>query len=315
MRLLGGRFQFESNSPQLMQLVNSAYKGLPSHRLTEASPRLTVKLVLGPGAGPRRFGTEPPPLSMLSGAGLVGTATAMSSSVIVLPQELAALVTVSPQMLRYPYHTRYEMIEFAVFTLATRSQLLVPLHGACVGLGRRGVLLMGPSGAGKSTVALQCLLAGFHFVSEDAVFVEPRRMKATGVANYLHVRAETLQWFDPIRVGDVIRRSPVIRRRSGVKKFELDLRRGAYSLAPRPLDVAAVVLLSPQSARGSSLVQRLAVADLGTRLAASQPYAANQPGWNPFVKAVAKLGVFELRRGKHPRDAVGALREILAGDF
>ena len=30
-QMLGGRFQFESNSPQLLRLVDSAYLGLPGH--------------------------------------------------------------------------------------------------------------------------------------------------------------------------------------------------------------------------------------------------------------------------------------------
>jgi len=33
-QLLGGRFQFESDSPQLLRLVDSAYSGLPPHRLS-----------------------------------------------------------------------------------------------------------------------------------------------------------------------------------------------------------------------------------------------------------------------------------------
>jgi hypothetical protein len=57
-------------------------------------------------------------------------------------------------MLRFPYHARYELIEFAVFTLAARAQGLVPLHAACVGEEGRGLLLMGESGAGKSTASL-----------------------------------------------------------------------------------------------------------------------------------------------------------------
>src|SRR5258708_6306038 len=97
-------------------------------------------------------------------------------------------------MLRFPYHIRYELIEFAVFMLACRAQRLVPMHAACVGLDGRGILLMGPSGSGKSTVALHCLLAGFDFLSEDSVFVASKSMGATGVANFLHVREDSLRW-------------------------------------------------------------------------------------------------------------------------
>ena len=68
----------------------------------------------------------------------------------------------------------------------------MPLHAACVGQGGRGVLLIGESGAGKSTASLHCLLRGLDFVSEDSIFATPDTMLATGVANFLHVRCDSL---------------------------------------------------------------------------------------------------------------------------
>jgi len=65
---------------------------------------------------------------MLSGPGFLAGAPHSSNFVVLAPAERSALVAVSPQMLRFPYHTRYELIEFAVFTLAARVQGLVPLH-------------------------------------------------------------------------------------------------------------------------------------------------------------------------------------------
>jgi hypothetical protein len=45
LQLLGSRFRFESNSAQLLRLVDSAYAGLPPHRLTAQAPRLKVRLL------------------------------------------------------------------------------------------------------------------------------------------------------------------------------------------------------------------------------------------------------------------------------
>src|ERR1700692_3286625 len=74
-QLLGGRFQFESNSPQLLRLVDSAYLGLPRHRLSTVVPRLRVRLLLRGGEQPRpRRRSEPPQFSMLSGPGYLGGA-------------------------------------------------------------------------------------------------------------------------------------------------------------------------------------------------------------------------------------------------
>ena len=80
---------------------------------------------------------------MLHGAGFLGSATDASTIAVLFPAERTALVFVSREMLRFPYHIRYELIEFAVFTLASRAQRLVPLHAACVGLDGRGDLAHG----------------------------------------------------------------------------------------------------------------------------------------------------------------------------
>jgi energy-coupling factor transporter ATP-binding protein EcfA2 len=311
-QLLGGRFQFESNSPQLLRLVDSAYSGLPGHRLSTAAPRLRVRMLLRPGEQPRdRRRSEPPPLSMLSGPGYLGGATGSSNFVVLSPRERTALVVLSQQMLRFPYHTRYEFIEFAAFTLASRCQGLVSLHAACIGRAGRGILLMGPSGSGKSTVTLHCLLQGLDMLSEDSVFVAPDTMLATGVANFLHVRSDSLRWLGGTRAAAAIRKSPVIRRRSGVRKFEVDLRRGAYRLAARPLKIIAVVFLSPQSAGDRPLLDSLSKSALLAKLTAAQAYAANQPEWSTFSKSVSRLKAFELRRGHHPLEAVETLKQLL----
>jgi hypothetical protein len=314
LQLLGGRFRFETNSRELLRLVDSAYAGLPRHRLSPVVPRLRVGLLLSPRGQPRSARRlEPSPLNMLSAAGFLGGATDSSDFMVVSPPQRAALIVVSPKMLRFPYHTRYELIEFAVFTLAARTQGLVSLHAACVGRGGHGILLMGSSGAGKSTVALQCLLQGLDFLSEDAVFVAPDTLRATGIANFLHVRADSLRWIERDSDAAPIRNSPVIRRRSGVKKFELDLRRGGYRLAASPLQIGAVVFLSAQKSHDGPLLRPLLKSTLLARLANAQTYAAGQPGWATFAGRLSDLGGFELRRGRHPLEAVEALRWLLAG--
>jgi hypothetical protein len=311
LHLLGGRFSFESNSQQLLRLVDSAYARLPRHRLAANAPDLRVGL-LQIAAVPARSRFGPPVLGTFSGGGLLGGASGSSNIVMVSPEGRSALVAVAADMLRFPYHTRYELIEFAVFTLASRVQGLVSLHAACVGTSKRGVLLMGASGSGKSTVALQCLLQGFDFVSEDSTLVAPETMLATGVANFLHVRSDSLRWVVQARAVAAIRNSPVITRRSGVKKFEVDLRLGNHRLAAAPLKLASVIFLSTKSGAHGRLLHPLSGRELLARLSASQAYAANQPHWGALCRQLSRLGGFELRRGRHPLEAVAALRELLA---
>jgi len=308
--VLGARVRFESNSEDLLRLVDLAYAGLPRHKLSRVAPQLRVRLVLT-SPERKRANLGPAPLQMMSGGGLLAGAAESSSFVVVSPHERGALVVVTPRMLRFPYHTRYELIEFAVFTLAARVQRLVALHGACVGRAGRGVLLLGPSGAGKSTLTLQCLIEGLGILSEDSVFVTPDTLLATGVSNFLHVRADSLRWIEKGRHFAKIGKSPVIRRRTGVRKYEVDLRRGEHALAERPLKMCAIVFLSAQAAAGRPLLKRLRQAQAMPMLVREQAYAASQPQWKLFTRTVTRVPFFELRRGQHPSESVGPLREII----
>jgi hypothetical protein len=311
MQLLGGRFTFRSNSEALLALVDAAFAGVPKHRFTSKSPRFEVRLNL---AAPSTRGSarHPPPLAMLSATDMLAGAPRNSNFAVLSPSRGTALVSVSQEMLAFPYHTRYELIEFTVYTLASRGQGLVPLHAACVGINGRGVLLMGESGAGKSTLSLQCLLEGFEFLAEDSIFVSAGRMLASGVANFLHVRTDSLGWLERKSDAAMIRKSPVIERRSGVEKFELNLRRTPFQLAGKPLKLVGVIFLSPRSAGTGSLLRRLPKRDAVARLNNEQGYGRTLPHWREFQRRLVAMGAYELQRGAHPRDGAKALREVLA---
>jgi len=313
--LLGGRFHFETDSVRLLRLVRAAYARLPAHRLAGVLPRFRVRLVLthagrtARAAAPRG---EPPPIRALAGAGILCGAMDRANFVALTPQQRSALLVVAADMLRYPYHVRYELLEFAVYVLAARAQALVPLHAACLGHDQAGVLLMGPSGAGKSTLELHGLLAGLEFVGEDSVLVEPTGLKATGVANFLHLRRDSLRFLARDQRTALLHGSSSIRRRSGVEKLEIDVRQRDYRLAAVPLRIRAVLFLSRRSAVGRCLLTPLPTSAVLERLGASQRYAACQPGWADFRAQIAHLQGYELRRGRHPLAAVETVRELLA---
>jgi hypothetical protein len=313
LQLLGGRFEFETDSARLLHLVRLAYARLPPHRFARAAPGYRVRLVLTPPQRPaRRRGSEPPAVRPLAGAGMLCGAVGRASFVALSAPQRTALIVVSHDLLRYAYHIRYELLEFAVYVLAARVQRLVPLHAACVGRAGRGILLVGPSGAGKSTLVLHCLLDGLDFLAEDSVLVKPQGLLATGVANFLHLRPDALRFLDRAGRLAVARRSSRIRRRSGVEKLEIDLRQPPYRLAAMPLRVGAVVFLSARQAARGALLTPLRKPVALRRLAANQRYAAHQPGWRVFRQQLERLPAYELRRATHPRQAVEALRTLLA---
>jgi hypothetical protein len=309
--LLGGAFEFECENSELRRLVEWAYAGLPRHKFPGVAPRFRIRLALAPRSRAQPRGA-PPRIEMLSGAQLLCGTTSSTDFAVMSADQRSGLVVVSPDMLRFPYIVRYELIEFAVFTLAARVQGLMPLHAACVGQGGRGLLLIGDSGAGKSTASLHWLLRGLEFLAEDSVLVVPDSLLATGVANFLHVRCDSLHSL-PHSSAAMIRQSPVIRRRSGVEKFEVDLRRTDFRLAARPLRVTHVVFMSAESARHDVLLRPLRSRTARVRFQASQPYAANQPKWRTFRTRLAAIPAFELRRGRHPAEAVDALQGLLDG--
>lgn len=310
-QILGGRFQFGSTSGALLQLVEAAYAGLPAHQLSTIAPAFHVELRLLPRSAAPNV-VEPPPVRVQSGAGLLCGVMDAANYVVLAPGQHGALVVASEDMLGHPYHLRYELIEFAVFTLATRGLGLLPLHGACIGRHGRGILLLGASGSGKSTLALYGLLHGLDFLAEDAVFVQPESLLATGVANYLHVQADALRFIDDAGARRWISRSPVIRRRSGTRKFEADLRQGYGRFATAPLELIGAVFVSSQPAADPHiLLSPLSKDEAAVRLSTSQAYAATQPGWDRFEQCLLQVGVHRLCRGRHPRDAADALYQLL----
>ncbi len=310
-QVLGGRFVFESDSEALLRLVEAAYGGLAGHVFPGDGTEFHIELRLLPARN-GVIAAEPPPVQAQSGAGLLCGVMDACNYLVIAPGQRRALVVVSEDMLSQPYYVRYELIEFAVFTLATRGLGLVPLHGACVGLNGRGVLLLGASGSGKSTLALHSLLGGLDFLAEDAVFVQPDSLLATGVANYLHVKADALHFVDDEQARQWIASAPVIRRRSGVDKYEPDLRQGRGALAAAPLVIAGAVFVSSEPGDSDdALLRSIPSHEVTSRLVADQPYASGQPGWPVFAPRLAALGLHELRRGSHPRASVNALRQLL----
>lgn len=307
--VMGACVDFLSDSEALLALADEAYAALPT-RACEA-PALTVELRLGSGGAP--FHGEPPVARMLGGAGLLGAVMDADNLALVNVAAGRAVVQVSPALLRWPYHLRYELIEFAVFTLVCRAHGLSALHAGCVGLGGQGVLLMGASGAGKSTLALQAMALGLEFLTEDATFVDPATLRALGVPNFVHLRFDALQWLADDALRERLAAAPVIRRRSGVEKHELDLRGGWAPLAAGPLVLRHLVFASAEPADGGALLQPLSTAETVRRLRLSQPYAAGQPGWPSLVGACERLHGWALRRGSHPRDGAQAVRALLTG--
>jgi hypothetical protein len=309
-RVLGADIQFNTDSRELLALVDEAFADGPRHRINGHVRQLRIDLRL---VGEPSAATPVPRMRLRAGAGFLHGALDRDNFATLAPAQGTALVVVSRPMLAHAHLVRYELIEFAALTLAARSQGLVPLHAACIARGRRGVLLLGDSGAGKSTLSLLAAAHGLRVIGEDNVFVAPSTLAATGLANFLHVRADAAHLFDA-SWRQALRNSTRIRRRSGVRKIALDLRRRPGARAERAPRLSAVIWLSSRAARAGQPLRNIGPSRLRQALRLTQPYAAQLPGWQEFERRVCALPGYELARAESTADTLRQLRGVLEAD-
>ena len=310
--LLGSQFSLESNDRRLMRIAAQAFSGLPIHRFPGRSDRLRIRLMLHGTAAGGQTDALAPELRTYGWNNLFCATMGPDTLAVLSPQTGFGLIVVSKHMLAFPYELRYELIEFAAFVLAARRRDLVPLHGACIALNGKGLLLLGDRGAGKSVTSLACLADGFEFVAEDGLVVCPATLLTSGLSSFLHLRSDSLHFFRGLKSARSMLKSPIIVRRSGVQKVELDARKIGVKLARSSVEIRAIVFLSGRKTRSAALATPLARAVTRDRLAQSQPYASSLPQWQAFVRRISGVPAYALARGDQPQDIVAAIREILA---
>jgi hypothetical protein len=309
--VLGCDFSVESTDRALGNLAVDAFGDLPRYKLDQQPRALTVSLVLTNHKRTWSRGAEPPRPVLSSGNGMLCATMDAGNFAIVDVAMSRALICISAAMLQYPYHARYELIEFAFLTLASRAQRLVPLHAACVGRNESGLLLMGSTGSGKSTLSLHALAAGMQLLSEDSAFVASTSLTITGVPNYIYLQREALNFLQPGRLRRQIQSSPKIRRRSGVQKYQANLREMHGSIARAPLQLTAIVMLSRRSVTKQPVLKPLPSKTFLAQLRREQPYASGMSNWGEFERSIADLPAYELRRPQHPDIAVRELQALL----
>ncbi|MGI9234254.1 MAG: serine kinase [Woeseiaceae bacterium] len=309
--VLGCDVSVDSTDHALLNLAIDAFGDLPRYRLGGRPPTLNVKLVLTYHERSWLRDADPPRPVLSSGNGLLCATTDPGNFAIVDVPMSRALICVSADMLQYPYHARYELIELAFLTLASRARSLVPLHTACVGSNGSGLLLMGSTGTGKSTLGLHALALGMQFLADDSAFVAPASLKITGVPNYLYLQRGTLDFLAPGQLRRQIQGSPKIRRRSGVQKYQANLRELHGKIARGPLQLAAMVMLSRRSVTKQPALKPVSRKTFLVKLRREQPYATGMSNWEEFERRIADVRTYELRRTQHPDSAVRELQALL----
>ncbi len=87
---------------------------------------------------------------------------------------------------------------FTLLYQALRPHGFFLLHAAALSWRGQGILITGPSGAGKTTTMLQCVRAGFQFLTDDTALLTRAPgsdIAAVAALNTMHVTPQTVAFF------------------------------------------------------------------------------------------------------------------------
>ena len=279
LHLLGGRFEFQTTSRELMRLVRWAYADLPAHRMSLPVPRCTIRLVLGEAATPASPG-EPPPLTMLSGAG-----TALWRQSLGQPRHgfRAAAGGAGDR------GARHAALSLSHALRADRVRGVHP-RGTRAGADAAACRLRRQRAAGSPAHRVERRRQVDRGAALRTCGARPRvgRQSVRGAAESARQRgrqlsymcaAESLRFLSSADAA-LLRRSPD--HPPPQRRREARDRSAAAALSPRPRAArkSSRWWTSRRGRRAAGRCsRRLGPRELLRRLRASQPYAASQPGW------------------------------------
>jgi hypothetical protein len=298
LNVLGVPIQFASNVGWLVQQAQQAFAGLPSlvaSNALDSRSAPSVRMIGHDDLPPSRFDEPPPPMLYGDEHAYVSAMTPCDASYVNLSAG-RALITVSPALARFPYHVRYELIEFAAYRLAAHRLGAIGMHAACVAKGESSLLLFGGSGAGKSTLVLALMKRGWDLIGEDGMFIRPGCPHTLrGAPNFIHLSADA-----HANTGDAMAgiEGKLIRRRSGRRKLEIDARE--LCAAPRvEAPLGDLIFMDSRSTGRLDSPRLLAMERRRTRrrLIALQPFATRQPNWPEALVGLLSRPAYTLQRG------------------
>jgi hypothetical protein len=305
LNVLGLPIKFESNACWLLHLAQEAFAGLPAvdPPLQISSISAAVRMIANEDLPPHAFDAPPPPVTYGDDHAYMLALSRADASYVNLSAG-CALITVSPALARFPYHVRYELIEFAAYRLAAHLLGAIGMHAACVAKGDASLMLLGESGAGKSTLVLALMQQGWELIAEDGLFILPDAHYAMrGAPNFIHLTGDAQH---VVNIANIT--SNVIQRRSGRTKLEIDAR----TLCATPRVAAPLGSLIFIEADGADETPMLAPMDRACAqqlLNALQPFAARHARWPAALDVLLMRPAYRLRRGTL-RDMVASLSQL-----
>ncbi len=162
---LGFPIRILSNSSAIL---HAAQQSWGSAQPAFQYPPLCLRIGVKKGAG--SDGILPPePVHSLRGNLLVNSADP-DNFVVANLKNGCALGWVTEATAASPLYLRYHFLEGIALSMISALRA-VAVHGACLQVENRGVLLCGDSGAGKSTLAYAGARSGWTYISDDASYL------------------------------------------------------------------------------------------------------------------------------------------------
>jgi len=166
---LGFPLELETTCQEVLDAANQSWGEqspiTPSH-LVSTAPPLKLRLGVTPS-----LSAPCPPTTVLRAHGhLLSIVADQENSAVCDLTDGQAFAWVNQSALANPAYLRYHFLEAIALCLLSATHV-TPLHGACISLRGRGILLCGQSGAGKSSLAYACARAAWTFTSDDASYL------------------------------------------------------------------------------------------------------------------------------------------------
>lgn len=215
-----------------------------------------------------------------------------------------AMGRVTPAAAECSPYLRYFFLEAAALCMIA-SMRAVPIHGACVRVGGKGVLLCGDSGEGKSTLAYAGTRAGWTYVSDDATYIPIHREDRLGIGNCRQIR------FRPSCVGlfpELAGRS-ITPRAAGKPSIEIPTSEWPDFATAETTQIDHIVFLNRRYADTEELTR--------VRLSSVLPWFGQhlisapelRPAQEAAIARLLSAGVFELRY-RELRWAIDRINEL-----
>jgi hypothetical protein len=195
-----------------------------------------------------------------------------------------------------------------LFCMSTGSLGMVPLAGACLGKGDKGLLLFGPPNCGKTTVSYLGAKLGLEFHADQAVFLEmeARGLRVWGDLLPAIFRPESLEFLPELK--DAARRFSY----PGLTVCYFP-KRPFQALKAHSVDPVCCVFLERQAATIPT-ASPMARFDFSRRIAESmlfKDYDYLAPRSAAVFEALEKLPAYSLFYGSDPAAAVPLVLKML----